>query len=94
MIYDVNENGNVSVDETQGMIYSRYGRAGMDQKIRELFGEEMTESASGTQGGEITFTQYKAAVKKVMMTVFLNSEYGTAMPHHLRERAESVAHLL
>jgi len=38
LIYDHNENGMVSVDETMNMLYARYGRATMEIKLKELFG--------------------------------------------------------
>ncbi|KAG5191530.1 hypothetical protein JKP88DRAFT_251519 [Tribonema minus] len=76
MVYDVNGNGLVSVDETMNMLYARYGRARMEVKLKELFGEEMRET--GTQGGEITFTQYLASVERTQLATFLGTNMGKA----------------
>ena len=76
MIFDNDENGLVSVDETTNMLYARYGRVQMESKLKELFGEDMTES--GTQGGEITFPQYLQAVERIQLKTFINSSTGKA----------------
>ena len=76
MIFDNDENGLVSVDETTNMLYARYGRVQMEYKLKELFGEDMTES--GTQGGEITFPQYLQAVERIQLKTFINSSTGKA----------------
>ena len=41
MIFDQNENGAVSVDETLSFLQARYGRTGLELKLKELFGEDM-----------------------------------------------------
>jgi len=74
LIYDTNLNGFVSVDETMNLLYARYGRAKMESKLKELFGEDMHET--GRQGGEITFSSYLKAVEKVQMNMFLNTTKG------------------
>ncbi|CAM9528607.1 unnamed protein product [Chrysoparadoxa australica] len=76
MLYDADNNGNVSVDETMNMLYARYGRTKMEAKLRELFGEEMKES--GTQGGEISFLEYLAAVQNTQLQTFLSTNAGKA----------------
>lgn len=43
MIFDENDNGKVSVDETMAFLHARYGRDGLEFKLKELFGENMTE---------------------------------------------------
>jgi hypothetical protein len=42
MMYDMNSNNFVSVDETMNMLYARYGRSRMELKLKELFGEEVS----------------------------------------------------
>lgn len=43
MIFDSNENGKVSVDETMAFLHARYGREGLEFKLKELFGRNMVE---------------------------------------------------
>eukprot|EP01031_Cornospumella_fuschlensis_P042658 gene42658-52123_t len=59
LIYDKNNNGFVSVDETMNLLYARYGRSVMEQKLKELFGEDMHEF--GLEGGEIPYSRYLQA---------------------------------
>lgn len=68
--YDQNANGKASVDETMKALYARYGRAKMEVKLKELFGEDMREY--GIQGGEIDFTAYTRAVDRVVSAQFGN----------------------
>mmetsp|Transcript_37737 Transcript_37737/g.118146 ORF Transcript_37737/g.118146 Transcript_37737/m.118146 type:complete len:244 (+) Transcript_37737:294-1025(+) len=72
MIYDQNENGSVSVDETMNLLYARYGKGRMETKLRELFGEEMKET--GTEGGEISFTDYLRAVESTQKRTFVANQ--------------------
>ena len=74
LIYDKNENNKVSVDETMNMLYARYGRAKMEMKLKELFGENMLET--GRQGGEISFSQFIHAVDKVQLETFWKTTKG------------------
>lgn len=76
MIFDQDENGLVSVDETTNMLYARYGRTKMEAKLKELFGSDMKET--GTQGGEINFLQYLTAVEKTQLLTFIHSSMGRA----------------
>jgi hypothetical protein len=46
MIFDSNENGKVSVDETMAFLHARYGREGLEFKLKELFGKDMVESGT------------------------------------------------
>ena len=62
MIFDQNENGAVSVDETLSFLQARYGRTGLELKLKELFGEDMVET--GSEGGEIDFLTYLDAVNR------------------------------
>jgi len=74
LIYDHNDNGLVSVDETMNMLYTRYGRAQMEVKLKELFGEDLKET--GKEGGEITFPRFMKAVEKTQMTMFWRTTKG------------------
>jgi len=74
LIYDTNYNGLVSVDETMNLLYARYGRSVMEQKLKELFGENMQEF--GRQGGEINFQTYLTSVEKVQLHMFLETNRG------------------
>lgn len=74
LIYDHNENGKVSVDETMNMLYARYGRAKMETKLRELFGENMHET--GREGGEITYEEFLQAVEKIQQQTFWSTAPG------------------
>jgi len=74
LIYDHNQNGLVSVDETMHMLYTRYGRSKMESKLKELFGEDMHET--GREGGEITFSKYLSAVEKVQIQTFFGTTKG------------------
>lgn len=38
MMYDRDNSGNVSVDETMHMLYARYGKAKLEEKMKALFG--------------------------------------------------------
>lgn len=74
LIYDTNGNGHVSVDETMNLLYARYGRAKMESKLKELFGEDMHET--GRQGGEISFSRFVRAVEAVQLGSFLSTTKG------------------
>mmetsp|Transcript_4714 Transcript_4714/g.6068 ORF Transcript_4714/g.6068 Transcript_4714/m.6068 type:complete len:225 (+) Transcript_4714:32-706(+) len=76
MIFDSNENGKVSVDETMAFLHARYGREGLEFKLKELFGRDMVES--GTEGGEIDFLTYLEAVNRAQIRMYENSEQGQA----------------
>jgi len=74
MIFDQNENGKVSVDETMKMLYERYGRQRMEAKLRGLFGSNMQETGRG--GGEIDFFQYLEAVERTQYQTFMATSMG------------------
>ena len=74
LIYDRNENGMVSVDETMNMLYARYGRASMELKLKQLFGVDMNET--GLEGGEIPYSKFIEAVERVQMKTFWDSHRG------------------
>ncbi len=46
----------------------------MEQKLKELFGEDMHEF--GLEGGEISFTRYLRAVERVQLNMFLETNRG------------------
>ena len=76
MIFDQNENGAVSVDETLSFLQARYGRTGLELKLKELFGEDMVET--GSEGGEIDFLTYLDAVNRAQLSMYENREFGQA----------------
>lgn len=75
LIYDKSRSGRVSVDDTMNMLYARYGRAKMELKLRELFGDDMPENGR-VGGGEIDFPAYLAAVERTQMQTFLGTTKG------------------
>lgn len=64
MIYDNDNNGLVSVDETMNLLYARVGREKMESTITKLFGGDDGAPIKevGHQGGEIDFERYWAVV--------------------------------
>lgn len=78
MIYDINNNGFVSIDETMKMLYTRYGRETMEAKIGVLFGTA-AKSEEGKEGGEIDFESYCEAVERTQMKMFMGSELGRSI---------------
>jgi Ca2+-binding EF-hand superfamily protein len=75
LIYDKSRSGRVSVDDTMNMLFARFGRAKMELKLRELFGDEMPENGR-VGGGEIDFPAYLAAVERTQMQTFLGTTKG------------------
>ena len=88
MIYDCDDNGKVSVDETMNMLYARVGREKMESMISLLFGEgdggEVIEE--GYQGGEIDFCRYWEVVEREQIKVFEKSELGQAICERKKSR--------
>jgi Ca2+-binding EF-hand superfamily protein len=74
LIYDSKNQGYITVDETMHLLYARYGRVVMEQKLKELFGEDMQETGIG--GGEITYDEYVASVDRVQLAKFLETNLG------------------
>lgn len=74
LIYDHNENGMVSKDETMNFLYVRYGAGAVEKKLRELFGEDMKET--GREGGEISYLHFIEALEKVQMNKFWGTNKG------------------
>ena len=59
MMYDKDNSGKVTVDETMHMLYARYGKARLEMKMKDLFGEDL-KTADGD--GELSFEEYLKAV--------------------------------
>ena len=55
LMYDKDCSGNVSVDETMHMLYSRYGKANLESQMKALFGDDL-KTADGD--GELSFGEY------------------------------------
>mmetsp|Transcript_18761 Transcript_18761/g.24772 ORF Transcript_18761/g.24772 Transcript_18761/m.24772 type:complete len:279 (-) Transcript_18761:249-1085(-) len=89
LMYDNKNAGTVTVDETMGMLFARYGRTKMEAKLRTLFGQDMKES--GTEGGEISFLQYLEAVQKTQMETFLATSLGKKVAKKLGEQQEALS---
>ena len=61
MMYDRDNSGNVSVDETMHMLYARYGKDRLESEMRALFGENMGSNGEGGDGS-LSFNDYLKAV--------------------------------
>ena len=59
MMYDKDNSGKVTVDETMHMLYARYGKNRLESQMKALFGEDL-RTADGD--GELSFNEYLAAV--------------------------------
>ena len=59
MMYDKDNSGKVTVDETMHMLYPRYGKARLESQMKALSGEDLkTEDGDG----ELSFNEYLKAV--------------------------------
>jgi Ca2+-binding EF-hand superfamily protein len=78
MIYDRDDNGMVSIDETMNMLYARVGRDEMESTITKLFGGDDGAPIKevGSQGGEIDFTRYWEVVVREQQQRFSESDLG------------------
>ncbi|KAL3779387.1 hypothetical protein HJC23_000497 [Cyclotella cryptica] len=81
MIYDRNNNGMVSIDETMNMLYARVGRDKMESTIAKLFGGDDGAPIKevGSQGGEINFTRYWEVVVREQQQRFSESDLGKVL---------------
>ena len=66
------------------LLYARYGRSVMEQKLKELFGEDMHEF--GRQGGEITFSQFLKSVERTQKNMFLETNRGRQLKGAEKEK--------
>ena len=78
MIYDHDNNGMVSIDETMNMLYARVGREKMETTITKLFGTDDGSPIKevGHQGGEINFERYWEVVIRENQKRFQESDLG------------------
>jgi hypothetical protein len=65
------------------MTICRYGRNVMEQKLKELFGEDMHEI--GIQGGEINYSTYIKSVERVQINMFLETNRGRKVKRAFRQ---------
>ncbi|KAL3795948.1 hypothetical protein ACHAW5_004228 [Stephanodiscus triporus] len=81
MIYDHDNNGMVSIDETMNMLYARVGREKMETTITKLFGADDGSPIKevGHQGGEINFERYWEVVIRENQKRFQESDLGKAV---------------
>merc|ERR1711871_802876 len=61
MMFDEDNSGKVTADETMQMLLMRYGKDMLETKLKEMFGEDM-KSADGD--GELDFGEYIVLVNK------------------------------
>lgn len=59
MMYDRDNSGNVSVDETMHMLYARYGKDRLEIEMKALFGDNL---GNGEGDGSLSFNDYLKAV--------------------------------
>jgi Ca2+-binding EF-hand superfamily protein len=88
MIYDRDNNGMVSIDETMNMLYARVGRDQMESTITKLFGGDDGAPIKevGAQGGEIDFTRYWEVVVREQGHRFNESELGKILSEKKKKR--------
>lgn len=65
MMYDRDNSGNVSVDETMHMLYARYGKANLEKQMKALFGDDLR---TGDGDGSLSFNEYLKAVNARLPT--------------------------
>jgi len=59
MMYDKDNSGKVSIDETMTMLYQRYGKERLETELQKLFGDDL-KTADGD--GELSFQEYLKVV--------------------------------
>lgn len=73
MMYDKDNSGTVSIDETMTMLYQRYGKERLETEMKKLFGDDL-KSEDGD--GELSFGEYLRAVS-VRLPKVSKIEYKT-----------------
>lgn len=88
MIYDRDNNGMVSIDETMNMLYARVGRDQMESTITKLFGGDDGAPIKevGSQGGEIDFSRYWEVVVREQSQRFNESELGKILSEKKKKK--------
>jgi Ca2+-binding EF-hand superfamily protein len=88
MIYDRDNNGMVSIDETMNMLYARVGRDQMESTITKLFGGDDGAPIKevGSQGGEIDFCRYWEVVVREQQQRFNDSELGKVLSEKKKKK--------
>lgn len=59
MMYDKDNSGSVSIDETMTMLYQRHGKDRLESELQKLFGDDL-KTADGD--GELSFQEYLRVV--------------------------------
>ena len=59
MMYDKDNSGQVTIDETMHMLFARYGKKNLESQMKILFGDNL-QTADGD--GELSFNEYLKAV--------------------------------
>merc|ERR1712176_292207 len=62
MMFDEDNSGSVTVDETMTMIYQRYGKDNLLSELTKLFGAERLNGKDGSST-DLSFSEYLAAVE-------------------------------
>lgn len=90
MIYDRDNNGKVSIDETMNMLYGRLGREKMEDAITKLFGGDDGSPIVevGNQGGEIDFNRYLKVSEIEQRRLFDSSELGRHLAEKKRKKGK------
>eukprot|EP00941_MAST-03F_sp_MAST-3F-sp1_P005414 g5414.t1 len=61
MMYDKDNSGEVSIDETMTMLYQRYGKDRLESELQKLFGKDLRTQDGD---GELSFQEYLRVVEK------------------------------
>ena len=59
MMYDKDNSGQVTIDETMHMLFARYGKKNLESQMKILFGDNLQTSDGD---GELSFNEYLKAV--------------------------------